>query len=356
MMIPIELIFNPNWWYLNDDICFDESFYMHLQKRIDNDFEMRSYLFNRFGIGNKPIKREPVIGSTLVAGGFVMPALFGVPIEFFDNEAPWPTGQPMSDSEILALEPPNIKETWPISSLLKDATQLIEMYGYVIGDFDLDGFFNTALHLRGQQLFVDLIEKPSLVNHLFSVLVQTYISLVKLMRKLTKTCAISTNRSIINVNPEIFLHSNCSVSMISPKVYKEHVLPHEMKLATELQPYGIHHCGDNMHRFSDIYNQVPSHFFDVGWGSDVKKCSQIFTRAFLNLRLSPVRLLQCGSEEIYQDTFSVLQSTNRFVNVGICCINMDAGTPDENVRAIYHAVEDYEINVHRRNLDENSAS
>ncbi len=347
-MIPIELIFNPNWWHLNDGICFDESFYMHLQKRIDNDFEMRTYLFKRFDIGNNPIKREPVIGSTLVAGGFVLPALFGVSIEFFENEAPWPTGQPMNDSEILALEPPNIKETWPISSLLKDAAQLIDKYGYVVGDFDLDGIFNTALHLRGQQLFMDLIEKPALTNHLFSVLAQTYISIVKLMRKLTKTCALSTNRSIINVSPEIFLHSNCSVSMISPKIYKEQVFPHEMNLAIELQPYGIHHCGDNMHLFSEIYNQIPSQFFDVGWGSDINKCSQVFSEAFLNLRLSPVRLLQCSSEEIYEDTRSLLEKSKRMANVGVCCINMDAGTPDENVRTIYRAVEDYEQSNQKR--------
>jgi len=352
-MIPIELIFNPNWWHINDGICFDESFYMHLQKRIDNDFEMRTHLFNRFGFGNSPIKREPIIGSTLVAGGFVLPALFGVPIEFSENEAPWPKGQPMNDSEILALEPPNINDTWPISSLLKDSNKLIDTYGYIVGDFDLDGFFNTALHLRGQQLFIDLIEKPALTNHLFSVLVQTYISLVKLMRKLTKTCAISTNRSIINVNPEIFLHSNCSVSMISPKIYKEQVFPYEMKLAMELQPYGIHHCGDNMHRFSEIYNQIPSQFFDIGWGSDVEKCSQIFSSTFINLRLNPVRLLQSSSDGIYQDTFSLLQSANRFENVGICCINMDAGTPDENVRTIYRAVEDYEIKVKRIYKNEN---
>ena len=340
-MIPIEVIFNPNWWHKNYGISFDERFYMNCQKRIDYDFEMRKQLFNRFGIGERPLKREPIIGSMMVAGGFVLPALYGVPIVFSENEAPWPKGKPLDDSEILALRPPNIIDTWPINSFIKDANELIDKYGYVIGDFDLDGLFNTALHLRGQQLFMDLIEKPELVNHLFHVLVQTYISLVMLMRKLTGTCSIATNRSIINVNPTIFLHSNCSINMISPKLYENAIFPHEFLLAKKLQPYGIHHCGDNMHRFCKIYSCIPSQFFDVGWGSNVQQCSQAFPDAFINLRISPVRLLQCSAVDIHQDTISLLQESRRLGRVGVCCINIDAGTPDDNVIAIFTATEDY---------------
>jgi hypothetical protein len=341
-MIPIEIIFNPNWWNQNYGICFDQSFYMNLKKRIDNDFEMRNILFERFGIGEKPTLRKPIIGSMMVAGGFVVPALFEVQIEFSDSEAPWPIERIFSDEEIFKLVPPDLKEKWPMKSLLNDANELIDKFGYVVGDFDLDGFFNTALHLRGHQLFFDLVEKPELVNHLFHVLTDTYISLVKLLRSITKTCSISTNRSIVNVDPGIFLHSNCSVSMISPKLYEKMVFPHELRLAKNTQPFGIHHCGNNMHKFSNTYSKFPSYFFDVGWGSDINECSETFPDTFINLRLNPVRLLQCNKNEIYQDTLSLLKSSRRVENVGVCCINMDAGTPDENVRSIFQAVNDYE--------------
>lgn len=341
-MIPIEIIFNPNWWNQNYGICFDQSFYLNPKERIDNDFEMRNLLYERFGIGDKPTTREPIIGSMMVAGGFVLPAIFGIQIEFSDNEAPWPIEGSFSDEEIFKLVPPNVNEKWPIKQLLNDADKLIEKFGYVVGDFDLDGFFNTALHIRGNQLFYDLAEKPDLVNHLFHVLTETYISLVKIMRSITKTCSISTNRSIQNVNPSIFLHSNCSVSMVSPKLYEKLIFPHELRMAKILQPYGIHHCGNNMHKFTKPYSQIPSTFFDVGWGSDITVCSETFFDSFINLRLNPVRLLQCNKNEIYQDTLSLLKSAKRIQNIGICCINMDAGTPDENVSSIFQAVSDYE--------------
>ena len=162
------------------------------------------------------------------------------------------------------------------------------------------------------------------------------------MRSITKTCSISTNRSILNVDPNIFLHSNCSVSMISPKLYEKMVLPHELRIAKILKPSGVHHCGNNMHKFYKAYSQIPSSFFDVGWGSDINECSEIFSNSFLNLRLNPVRLLQCNKNEIYQDTLSLLKSSKRTENVGVCCINMDAGTPDENIKSIFQAVSDYE--------------
>ncbi len=340
-MIPVEVVFNPNWWHLNYGICFDERFYLDRQTRIDCDVIMRDALYNRFGFGESHPQPRPILGSMMVAGGFVLPALFGVPIRFSDNEAPWPAGQPMSDAEIMALRLPELDHTWPMEVLLRDGAVLQDAYGSVIGDFDLDGLFNTALHLRGQQLFMDLMDAPELVHHLFSVLAKTYVALVSLMRRLTGSCAIATNRSIININPAIFLHSNCSVCMISPALYEKTLLPYERYLAERLQPYGIHHCGNNLHRFAPAYGKVPAIFFDVGWGSDVARCREAFPGTFLNLRLSPVDMLWKKPEEIQEITTRLLAAGYSPRKTGVCCINMDYGTPDENVMAMVEAVENY---------------
>jgi hypothetical protein len=71
-------------------------------------------------------------------------------------------------------------------------------------------------------------------------------------------------------------------------------------------------------------------FVDVGWGSDVATCRQALPHAFLNLRLSPVRMLQCAPQEIAKDTEKLLLAAGPLERVGVCCINMDAGTPDDN--------------------------
>jgi hypothetical protein len=82
-------------------------------------------------------------------------------------------------------------------------------------------------------------------------------------------------------------------------------------------------------------------FYDVGWGSDAAKCSDMLPDAFLNLRLSPMRMLSESAETIRTDTLRLLSSAGRASNIGVCCINMDDGTPDENIIAMLLAARDF---------------
>ena len=77
---------------------------------------------------------------------------------------------------------------------------------------------------------------------------------------------------------------------------------------------------------------------DVGWGSDVTAVRQALPDVFLNLRLSPVRMLHAVPQEIAADTEALLAAAGPLANVGVCCINMDYGTPDENIFALMEVV------------------
>ena len=144
-----------------------------------------------------------------------------------------------------------------------------------------------------------------------------------------------------HVDRQMFFHANCSVQMISPKSYRDIQLPVEKRMAQSIQPYGIHHCGDNLHQIAPVYAELPLTMVGVGWGSDVAKVREVMPDAFLNLRLSPVRMLQKSPEEIASDTAALLSAAGPLENVGICCINMDFGTPDENIFAMYEVVQHF---------------
>ncbi|MDY0018466.1 MAG: uroporphyrinogen decarboxylase family protein [Anaerolineae bacterium] len=342
--MPVSLIFNPNWWFHNAGISFDASFYFDREARIRNDVVMRRVLYERFGLGEQAPQPRPIVGSRHVAGGFVIPALFGIEIRFSANEAPWPVTLNLGDAEIMALEVPDIETTWPMDRLIADMDALEHDFGYVMGDFDTDSVINTALQLRGQQLFLDFFEKPELVHHLFDVVARTTARVASYVKARTGTSSVSTNRSILQVDPAIYLHSNCSVQMVSPKTYEAFLLPYEQYMAEQLPPYGIHHCGNNLHRFAKAYAKVPVVFFDVGWGSDVAQCREALPEAFLNLRLSPVRMLQQPVDEIRRDVEGLLHAVGSLEHIGLCCINMDAGTPDENVKALLEAAVISDLN------------
>jgi hypothetical protein len=123
--IPVEFVFNPNWWFRNYGISFDRPFYFDPEARIANDLLIRRALYERFGFGEPVPQARPVIGSMHVAGGFVVPALLGVEIRFAQNEAPWQVASNLSREQVLALETPDVESTWPMSNLIRHSAQCV---------------------------------------------------------------------------------------------------------------------------------------------------------------------------------------------------------------------------------------
>jgi len=357
--LPVELVFNPNWWHRTAGISFDEAFYFDATTRISNDVIMRRVLYKRFGdlgLGEPDPQPRPVIGALHVAGGFIIPALLGAEIMFAPDAAPQPRPVHLTLAQIESFEKPDFRHTEPMQRLIADWDALEAAWDHpstrpstgsgcgLVGDLNTDGLLNAAYHLYGQELFSDFYLAPQRVRRLLDLIGELIGDVASYVRKRTGSCSISVNRMVERVDPSIFLHANCSVQMISPKSYREMHLPVEGRMAARLQPFGIHHCGDNMHRFAPLYAELPAAFFDVGWGSDVAACRKALPAAFLNLRLSPVRMLQCTPAEIAADAEGLLGAASdigSLEKVGICCINMDYGTPDDNIFAMYEVVERY---------------
>ena len=147
--IPAEVVFNPEWWFRNYRISFDESFYFDRALRIGNDVRMRQAMYERFRLGEPNPQPRPIVGSEHVAGGFVLPALFGSKIRFEPNAAPCAIPRNLSDQEVLALTVPDFHALWPMDRLIEDMDSLENEFGYVCRDFDLDrepGTHEIALH------------------------------------------------------------------------------------------------------------------------------------------------------------------------------------------------------------------
>jgi len=52
-------------------------------------------------------------------------------------------------------------------------------------------------------------------------------------------------------------------------------------------------------------------------------------------------MLQCTADEIRADTERLLLAAGPLDKTGVCCINMDHGTPDENVIAMLEVAEEF---------------
>ena len=340
--LPLELVFNPNWWHHNAGISFDEKFYLDAATRIRNDVTMRRVLYERYrdlGLGEANPLPRPIIGSMHVAGGFVIPALLGARIRFAPDAAPQPEPMCLTTEQIEKFEMPDWQNRYPMKQSIADMDMLEAQSGYVVGDLNTDGVLNAAYHLYGQTLFADFYDAPARARRLLELIGELITQVASYIQRRTGSYSISVNRMAERLTPSPFIHGNCSVQLISPKSYRAMQLPIERRMAERLQPYGIHHCGSNLHQVASEYAQVSPAFVDVGWGSDVARCRELLPNAFLNLRLSPVRMLNCSPSEITHDTEDLLRSAGRLENIGVCCINMDYGTPDENIFAMYQVIE-----------------
>jgi hypothetical protein len=183
--LPIELVFNPNWWYQTTGVSFDESFYLDRETRIQNDVTMQRVLYERYGQmgpGEPDPQPRPIIGSMHVAGGFIIPALLGADTAFEENAAPWTVRADLSAEQGEALERPDFKETWPMKQLIADMDALEAEYGYVVGDFNTDGLLNMAYYLRGQDLLLDFYDAPGRVRRLLNLIAELIIEVAGYVR------------------------------------------------------------------------------------------------------------------------------------------------------------------------------
>lgn len=343
-LLPVELVFNPKWWHRTAGICFDESFYLDPAARIRNDVLMRRVLFERFGaagLGEADPQPRPIIGSEHVAGGFVIPALLGAEIRFECDAAPQPLPALLDVEQLARLPKPDFRRTWPMNVLIEQMDALEAEWGYLVGDVNTDGLLNAAYHFYGQELFVNFYTAPERVRHLLEMIGELIVDVALYVRERTGSCSIAVNRMVAHVDPRLLFHANCSVQMISPASYRAIQLPVERGMAARIQPYGIHHCGDNLHKIAPVYAELRPAMVDVGWGSDVTAVRRALPESFLNLRLSPVRMLQESPQTIAADTRALLEAAGPLDQIGVCCINMDYGTPDENIFAMVDVVEQF---------------
>ncbi|MFB0515032.1 MAG: uroporphyrinogen decarboxylase family protein [Candidatus Neomarinimicrobiota bacterium] len=344
-LLPVEVVFHPNWWNKNCRVRFNRDFFFDSETRLESNRLMRQYLYERFpdlGLGEKDAKPRPMVGGTLLAAGFIISAILGCEIKYFDDASPEVITANLTDNEIEKLETPNILDTQVMGDLSRLLSTLQQKFDYVEGDINWEGVQNVALNLRGQQLFVDYCVNPGLANRLLDTVANVITQFLDFMILKTGTTSISVNRIVAHVNPKINLHSNCTVTMISADQYREYLLKYDQTFSEKFRPYGIHYCGDDMHRMIPGFTQVDgATFFDVGWGSDVHLCRQAFPDKFLSLRLSPARMLSESKEEIENDIVNLMRNAGPLQKTALCCVNLDYGTPDENIRTIFEVAERY---------------
>lgn len=339
--LPVDIIFHPSWWNKHTGIVFDEDFFYNPVRRVEDERRMEQELYERFGeygLGADHDKDLPQIGAVHLAAGYLLSEMLGCGIEYTDNSAPQVIcahREGFDIDEEAAFQSPAFKK------LQKLIEELKGKYGYVCGDVNWGGILNLAIDVKGESILMDMIMEPEKTKAYFAAIAHVVERFFTYIYSETKTTSISVNRLARLLNGSLFLHSECSHTMISTEDYHDFLLPFDAEWSTKYRPYGIHYCGKDPHRHAENFAKVTHlDFLDLGWGGDVQALREALPNTFLNIRLNPVELNEYSRDELSRIIRErVAQSKNPYLT-GICCINMDDKVRDEQVRAIYEIAEE----------------
>jgi hypothetical protein len=110
---------------------------------------------------------------------------------------------------------------------------------------------------------------------------------------------------------------------------------------TRHRPFGIHFCGKDPHRFAEVFGRLPSlDFLDVGWGGQVRKLRDHLPTTFLNIRLSPVEIIDSSVGQIQEIVTRLVHESGNPWLTGVCCVNMDDKVTDDKISAIFETVQE----------------
>jgi hypothetical protein len=341
-MLPVDIVLAPEWWHKHAGICFDQDFFFHPVRRIEDEQKMEKVLndkWGRFGLDAEKDKTRPEVGAVHLAAGYMISEMLGCKVKYTENHPPQVVPQGATDLDI---DQDSAFKSPAFDAFQKLLNDMDSRYGKLYGDVNWSGVLNVALDIRGQDVFIDMFSNPDEIKHGFSNIGNVIEKFVGLIESRTGTSSISVNRNVRNFDKPVFLHSECSHTMISVADYEKFLMPIDIAWSRSHRPFGIHYCGTDPHRYAQVFAKLPHlDFLDVGWGGDISKLREFLPDTFLNIRLSPVEIIRQSADEIHSIIARLVSESANPYLTGICCINMDDEVTDDKIDAIFKTV--YEL-------------
>ena len=295
--------------------------------------------FGKFGLGEYRNKKRPEIGAVHLAAGYILSEMLGCEVIYKDDAAPQVIP---AKFETLTTDPAAAFQSPAFRALSTLIERLETTYGYVSGDINWGGILNIALDLRGDSLFMDMFDKPDTVQEFLANIAVVIDRFVKGISAKTKSSSISVNRTVRHLREQVYLHSECSHTMISENDYARFLLPFDIAWSKTLRPYGIHYCGTDPHRYAPFFAKIPQlDFLDVGAGGDIGVLRQHLPQTFFNLRLNPAEIAKMSPNAIREKVTAMIDASADPERTGVCCTNIDQTVTDEQIEAIFQTVADY---------------
>lgn len=333
----LEVGFTPRWYRSKLGLDFGEIWHNDPKYRKSAVMAMRRELENRFpglGIGTFSDKPDLLTGSF---GSCTIAAIYGLPIIYRNDNWPNCAHQPLGDSELNSLVPPDLDNNQFFQDLMKQLDWIEQDQGEIIGFINWQGLLNNAQRLRGEHIFTDMYTNPGAVLHVMDCICITMIDAIRRLHRRQRST---------NVEYRFFTVSNCLVNMISPEQYQEFIMPFDLRISRTFETIGIHNCAWNADPYMESYSKFSNlGYIDMGMNSDLKRAREFFPHTRRAIMYTPMDFHNKPLERIRQD-MEIIAGT--YAPCDIVLADVDKGTPDDKIIQLYEILHEinYEISTH----------
>ncbi len=137
----------------------------------------------------------------------------------------------------------------------------------------------------------------------------------------------------------VFGYGNCPAVMLSPRIYREVVLPVDLWVREQVGDFYLHHCGV-FDAYIDVYKPLNPTALDIGGGSDYRAIRQSYKETPFSLIVNAELVEQKRPREVDDYIGEMVESASPAERISLLWTSeLSAEVPDETVKAIATAHE-----------------
>ena len=318
----VEFGFTPRWYHKHLGIDFSQRWHVDPLYRRESVVSMRQELNRRFpGLrlgGDDPARTPATLDG--VHGAVVVSSLFGIPAEYYADNWPAAKHAYLSERQIASLDIPSLPDNPVMAQILEQMEVIQRTFGRIEGYLNWQGVLNNAYRIRGPELFTDVLTNTGLAHHLFELVTQTMMAGMQLVYDRQAKSGVVVRHATV---------SNCLVNMVSPEIYREHLMPYDVRIAAAFPLFGIHNCAWNVDPYLAGYAAIrPLGYVDMGLESNLEYARRLCPDARRAVMYTPKDLFHKSPDLIHHDLTRIARE------LGPCDVVMadiDYETPDERV-------------------------
>ncbi len=292
----VSLGFEPKWFHNRCGVEFLENWHKTPTVRYRSLKRMKEELVKAFP--KVPYwnlsKNNDLFTISGCYGAYVIPHAFGIPLVYAPDR--WPVlkeGEKLDVQEIERLDSNKILKSHVVEDLFNQMDVIEREWGVIHGYLNWQGILNNAFNIRGQDIFLDIYDKPNFVHRFFSLICEVMIRFAKIVQERQRRSGFYINQLSV---------SNCVVNMISPEQYREFVYPYDRRIAISFERFGVHTCNWDITPYIEVLEKLPKlGYLDMGIMSDMPRIRRLFPDTRRAVMYSPTALHAASRERIKRD-------------------------------------------------------